>query len=147
MKKSRIISLVAVAMLSLTVLAGCGGDKKDELKNGTYVVESAKADDKGNKSVLTMEVADGKISKVDYDELDKDGQGKETNEGYNKMMKDKVGTNPAEAFPKLEAAVVEKQSAEVDIVTGASSSSKSFISFVEKAIENAKAGKTEKDTL
>lgn len=143
MKSRRIISLLAVAALATTVFVGCG-DKKEEakkeagLKNGTYNATS-EADDRGYKGSIEIEVKDGKIAKVKYDEAsDKDGS-KLTNEGYNTSMKEKSKTNPKEAFPKLEAALVEKQDAsKVDVVTGATNSSNSFKTLAEKALKDAK---------
>lgn len=144
MNKKRILALVAATVLSVAVLAGCGS-KKDEnaLKDGTYAVESKEADERGYKSELTLEVKDGKITAVSYDEVN-NGAGKKTDEAYNSKMKEIKGTCPSEAFPVLEAAVVEKQTAEVDAVTNATSSSDTFKAFAAKAIENAKAGNTDK---
>lgn len=144
MNKKRVLSLVAATMLSVAVLAGCG--KKEEssaLKDGKYEVASKAADDKGYITTLTMEVKDGKITTVSYDEA-KDGASKKDDAGYNENMKKVSGTNPAEAFPALEKSMVDKQSAEVDVVTGATGTTSSFKAYAAKAIENAKAGKTEK---
>ena len=142
MNKKRLVGLVAATMLSVAVLAGCGS--KSDLKDGKYEVESKAADERGYKSSLTMEVKDGKITEVSYDEVKEDGTGKKGDTEYNTTMKGIKGTNPAEAFPALEKAVVEKQSAEVDSVSGATSSSDSFKKFAAKAIENATAGTTDK---
>ena len=145
MNKKRILSLVAVAVVSVSVLAGCGSkNDSSALKDGKYEVESKAANDQGYKSTLTMEVKDGKISSVNYDELSDQGTSKKSDEAYNSKMKEIKGTNPSEAFPALEADLLKKQSAEVDAVTNATSSSNTFKSFAAKAIENAKAGNTEK---
>ena len=119
MNKKRILSLVAATMLSVAVLAGCGS-KEEGMK-------------------------DGKIVAADYDEISTEGASKQSDAEYNKKMKEfgKV-TNPEEAFPALEKAIVEKQSAEVDAFTGATSSSNNFKKLAAKAIENATAGNTEK---
>lgn len=144
MNKKRVLSLVAATMLSVAVLAGCG--KKDdaaEYKDGKYEVASKAANDKGYISTLTVEVKDGKITTVSYDET-KDGASKKDDATYNENMKKVSGTNPSEAFPALEKAMVDKQSAEVDTVTGATSTTDTFKAYAAKAVENAKAGKTEK---
>lgn len=147
MNKKRILGLVAATMLSVAVLAGCGS-KEEAMKDGKYEVEVAAADDHGYKPTLSLEVKDGKIASVNYDEISTEGVSKRTDAEYNKKMKDfgKV-TNPEEAFPALEKAVVEKQSAEVDAFTGATASSENFKKLAAKAIENAKAGKTEKTIM
>ncbi|MGV2687052.1 FMN-binding protein, partial [Clostridium perfringens] len=125
--------------LATTVFVGCG-DKKEEakketgLKNGTYKSES-EADDRGYKGAIEIEVKDGKIAKVKYDEANDKGS-KLADEGYNKTMKEKSKTNPTEAFPKLEASLVEKQDAsKVDVVTGATKSSEQFKTLAEKALK------------
>ena len=144
MNKKRVLSLIAATMLSIGVLAGCGDDKAtSEFKDGTYVVDSKAADDKGYISTLSLEVKDGKIATVSYDET-KDGVSKKDNEGYNKTMKEKSGTNPIEAFPELEKQIVDAQSSEIDGVTGATGTVSTVKSYAAKAIENAKAGNTDK---
>lgn len=56
-----------------------------------------------------------------------------------KFMKEKSGTNPKEAFPKLEASLVEKQEASpVDAVSGATGTSTTFKAVAEKALKDAK---------
>ena len=109
MNKKRILSLVAATMLSVAVLAGCGS-KEEGMKDGKYEVEAAAADKNGYKSTLTLEVKDGKIVAADYDEISTEGASKQSDAEYNKKMKEfgKV-TNPEEAFPALEKAIVEKQ--------------------------------------
>lgn len=146
--KKKILLAVIASVMSLSLVA-CGGDKKEEanndaLKDGKYEVE-ANADDKGNKAVLVVEVKEGKIATVNYNEISEKGN-KRDDEDYNKMMKDKSGSNPAEFEPALEKQLVEKQSAEVDGVTGATGTSTKFKAMAAKALENAKAGNTEKAT-
>ncbi|MFU7518170.1 FMN-binding protein [Clostridium sp. HCS.1] len=54
-------------------------------------------------------------------------------------MKAKSGTNPEEAFPALEQALVEKQAvADVDTVSGATNTTNNFKTLAEKALEEAK---------
>lgn len=146
MNKKRILSLVAATVLSVGVLAGCGSKDeaaKSEFKDGTYVVESKEASDNGYITSLSVEIKDGKISAVTYDET-KDGASKKDDASYNEMMKSKSGTSAAEAMEALEKNMVEAQSAEVDTVTGATGTSSTFKTYAAKALENAKAGNTEK---
>ncbi|MEG2867678.1 MAG: FMN-binding protein [Terrisporobacter sp.] len=140
MKSKRILSLLAVAALATTILVGCG-DKADPnaLKDGSYT-EKGTADDRGNTPEITIEVKDGKIATVKYDEVSADGVGKTTNEEYNKKMTDAgMEHNPATGFPKLEASLVEKQDvAAVEAVTGVTNSSDSFKELATKVLEQAK---------
>lgn len=149
MKSKRILSLLAAAALATTVLVGCGAKEEANnepnnntseevtLKDGTYKAES-EADDHGNTASIEIEVKDGKIATVKYDEKSSEGVSKLDNEEYNANMKDKSGTNPIEAFPALEAALVEKQDvASVDTVTGATATSEKFKTLAEKALADA----------
>lgn len=138
MKSKRILSLLAVAALATTVLVGCG-DKAAALKDGNYEAKS-EADDKGNTAEIKIEVKDGKIATVKYDEFSAEGVAKSTNEAYNKKMTDAGNeNNPSTGFPKLEEALVEKQDpATVDAVTGVTSSSDKFKALATEALESAK---------
>ena len=141
MKSRRILSLLAVAALATTLFVGCGAKeeaKETGLKDGTYTATGEK-DDKGNTASIKIEVKDGKIATVKYDEVAEDGTSKLDNEAYNTKMKEVSGTNPIEAFPQLESALVEKQDvAAVDAVTGATSTSNNFKTLAEKALSEAK---------
>ena len=141
MKSKRVISLLAVAALATTIFVGCGSKEEATeagLKDGTYTKQGEK-DDKGNTASIEIEVKDGKIATVKYDEVSEDGVSKLDNEEYNTNMKAKSGTNPIEAFPALEASLVEKQDpAAVDAVTGATSTSEKFKALAEEALADAK---------
>lgn len=136
MKSKRILSLLAVAALATTILVGCGD--KAAFKDGNYTAAS-EADEKGNTAKIDIEVKDGKIATVKYDEFSGDGVAKTTNEGYNKKMTDAGSeNNPFTGFPKLEASLVEKQDvAAVDAVTGVTSSSEKFKTLATEALSTA----------
>ncbi|MBD7915151.1 FMN-binding protein [Clostridium sp. Sa3CUN1] len=137
MKSRRIVSLLAVAALATTVFVGCGS-KEAGLKDGTYTAQG-QPDDKGNTASIEIEVKDGKIATVKYDEVSSEGVSKLDNEEYNTKMKSVSGTNPIEAFPALEKSLVEKQDvASVDTVTGATSTSNNFKTLAEEALKSAK---------
>lgn len=137
MKSRRILSLVAVAVLATTVFVGCG-NKEAGLKDGSYSKEGA-VDEKGNKASIEIEVKDGKIATVKYDEVNAEtGVSKLDNESYNTKMKEVSGSNPIEAFPALEASLVETQDVEaVDTVTGATSTTESFKALATEALADA----------
>lgn len=113
------------------------------MTDGTYEVETKDADDKGGKAKLVITVKDGKIAEAKYNEFNDKGN-KRDDEEYNKMMKEKSGTNPAVFEVELEKQMVEAQSAEIDGVTGATSSSAKAKTLLETALVNAAEGKTEK---
>lgn len=137
MKSRKVLSLLAVAALATTVFVGCGNKEEAGLKDGAYKAAS-EADERGYVSSIEIEVKDGKISNVKYDEA-KDGASKLDDAAYNEQMKEVKKTNPIEAFPQLEKALIEKQDvAAVDAVTGATTSSDSFKALAEKALADAK---------
>ena len=137
MKSRRVLSLLAVAALATTVFVGCGKKEEAGLKDGTYKAAS-EADERGYVSSIEIEVKDGKIANVKYDEAN-DAGSKLADAEYNKKMKEISGSNPEEAFPTLEKALVEKQDvATVDAVTGATHTSESFKTLAEKALADAK---------
>lgn len=137
MKSRRVLSLLAVAALATTVFVGCGNKEEAGLKDGTYEKKSA-ADERGYVASIAIEVKDGKIANVKYDEAN-DAGSKLADAEYNKKMKEISGANPEEAFPALEKALVEKQDvAAVDAVTGATSTSDSFKKLAEEALAEAK---------
>lgn len=72
------------------------------------------------KHVVTIEIEDEEIVAVDYDEIKKDGKGKQGDSEYNEEMS-AAGTSPAVAYPVYERSLLEKQNMmEVDSVSGAS---------------------------
>ncbi|NLK20843.1 MAG: FMN-binding protein [Epulopiscium sp.] len=150
----KILTLGLALGLSLTVLAGCNTQKKVETPDntnpqteqpvavkytdGTYTAEG-EADERGWKPVISIEVNDSKITAVDYNEINQEGTEKQNDEEYNKNMKDVVNIGPAEAFPQLEASLVEKQDVDaVDTVSGATGTTESFKNMAKKALETAK---------
>lgn len=137
MKSKKLISLLAVAALASTVLVGCGSAKETGFKDGTYEAKS-EADERGYVSSINIEVKDGKIATVKFDEAN-DAGSKLDDVEYNTNMKNVSKTNPIEAYPALEKSLVEKQdAAAVDTVTGATHTSETFKTLAEKALETAK---------
>ena len=154
--KRRLVAILCTAVLSLSLVAcGSGEEKKDapkegstasEFKDGTYEAETKEADKNGGTAKVKVTVKDGKITEATYNEMTKDGN-KRDDEKYNKMMKEKAGTSPSEYEVELEKKVVEKQSADIDTVTGATSSSAKAKELFTAAVNNAKEGKAEKASV
>lgn len=90
-----------------------------QLKDGKYKGVTPE-DDYGYRHEVTFEMKNGKMISIDYDEIHKDGHAKQHDEEYCKRMLE-VGTTPAIAYPKYEAAMLEKQDYnKVDGISGAS---------------------------
>lgn len=151
MKKLFIVTLVA--LLFITLIAGCGQQKPQEqappdeskpeqpknqqtsYKDGVYYVEKADFDEHGWKAIVTAVVKDGKIADVFFDEINKDGLVKSFDIEYAADMKAKSGTTPLDTYSQLQTALIAKQNPEnVDAVTGATHSSDSFKEMVKAAL-------------
>ena len=159
-KKS--LATAAVLLSSVVVLTACGGGSKSttsstssekttqaakstasgELKDGTYKLVS-EADKRGWHVEFTIVVEGGKIKSSDFDNLNKDGKRKSEDAEYEKQMKDKVGTGPAEYFKAYNTGLVEKQKpSDVEAVSGATHAHTSFVEYANKLIEAAQKGDT-----
>ena len=159
-KKS--LATAAVLLSSVVVLTACGGGSKSttsstssekttqavkstasgKLKDGTYKLVS-EADKRGWHVEFTIVVEGGKIKSSDFDNLNKDGKRKSEDAEYEKQMKDKVGTGPAEYFKAYNTGLVEKQKpSDVEVVSGATHAHTSFVEYANKLIEAAQKGDT-----
>ncbi|MGX6962088.1 extracellular electron transfer flavoprotein PplA [Vagococcus xieshaowenii] len=172
MKKTKLLSGMAVAAMATLLLAGCSSDQEKEttkessatteqtsssaateetaaekvagadLQDGTYKLEE-KNESNGYRAVFSIDVKDGKITASNFDYVDADGNSKKDDKDYNTNMKDKAGVSPAEFIPALNDAFVAAQSADVEAVTGATHSSHSFVNYAQQLIQAAQAGNTE----
>lgn len=111
MKKS--IIMVLVLILITTSLVGCGGSK---LKDGTYAGEGT-----GMETIkVSVEVKEGKIASVEITEH-------EESEGYSEP-----------AIEQLPGIIVDKNSTDVDAISGATVTSDGIKEAVNNALEKAK---------
>lgn len=114
-------------------------------KDGVYKAEYKDFDERGWKSFVEIEVKGNAITKVTFDDINKDGKLKSEDDGYKAAMEPKEGTYPEKYTSELEKALVDKQIlGNVDAVTGATSSSKSFQTLagvcLDEMAENGEAG-------
>lgn len=156
----RFIALISVLVLTLALVAGCGGQQQPQqqqpaqqpqpeaqqpqpeqtaaLKDGVYTAEEAQFDDHGWKAITTVVVKDGKIANVFYDEVNKDNQIKSLDQDYATNMKAKTNVTPLDAVSKLSASLIEKQDpTKVDAVTGATGTTDKFKTMVAEALKGA----------
>lgn len=168
MKVRKIFLALILAVSMSFILVACGGDDQPDANNdndtnnntteveqnkviagaamqdGTYTLEEKDLDDNGWKVSMEITVEDGKIVSSDYDYTNEEGQLKSEDEGYQEAMSDKVGVGPQEFIKQLNDGLVATQNAqEVDIVTGATSSSEAFINYAQQLIQAAQNGDTE----
>ncbi|MDG4513422.1 FMN-binding protein [Streptococcus suis] len=115
-------------------------------KDGTYKAESG-FDERGWKFVHEITIKDGKITASTADYEDKDGNLKSENAEYNTTMKEKSGISSAEATDKLDEELLAAQSADVEVVSGATHTSENFKKSTEALLKAAEEGKTDTITL
>lgn len=113
------------------------GTKSPAYKDGEYKAE-LEPDSHGWRSVVEIEVKNGKITDVDYDELNKDDKEKSEDKEYNQQWESASGINAKKAYPQLEERLMETQDIEeVDIITGATDATENFKEVVTEALKEA----------
>ncbi|EUJ18417.1 putative lipoprotein [Listeria aquatica FSL S10-1188] len=113
------------------------------MTDGTYKLEEQNYDDKGWKGFMSIKVKDGKITDANYDYKNKDGKLKSEDADYEKAMKAKAGTGPKEYLKELNDSLVKNQAAgAVEVVSGATHSSDTFINYANQLIQAAQRGDT-----
>lgn len=92
-----------------------------------------------------MTVKDGQITESNYDYVNDAGELKSESEEYQKAMKEKVGTGPAEYIPEYNQALVDAQDpSAVEVVSGATHSHELFVEYAQQLVDAAAEGKTDK---
>ena len=110
------------------------------LADGTFIGESP-YDAYDYKHAVELTIKDGKIISVDYDEIHRSGQGKETDVEYNEEM-GVTGMNPEQAYPYYEKSLTETQNMmDIDAISGASYSLYRFRYAVMVALMKSKLQK------
>lgn len=172
MKSTKVVLKSLVVLGAGLTLVACGGAKEETmsssseaktemsstmessssemmaaLKDGTYTAESG-FDKRGYKVVHSITVKDGKITESTFGYQKEDGSMKADDEEYNKNMKEKSGVSSKEATEKLNAELVEKQSAaDIEVVSGATHTSENFKVSTEALLAAAEKGDTAKIEL
>ena len=162
------LKLASVILASTFVLAACGSDdaatkestaavesettssesmsstETVALQDGSYMLEEKNLDDNGWSVVFGMTVEDGQITESTYDYVNDAGELKTKDAEYQKAMKDKVGTGPAEYIPAYNQALVDAQDpSAVEVVSGATHSHELFVEYAQQLVDAAAEGKTE----
>jgi len=97
----------------------------EDAKDGTYI-GATPYDAFDYRHEVLIKIKDGKIVELDYNEVKKDGHGKQEDEEYCEEMS-VTGTTPAIAYPLMEKMLLSTQNMmEVDAVSGASYSLQRF---------------------
>lgn len=137
MMKKIIISLLTVVMLFS--LSSCV--KEQELKDGYYTAHMDGYDEgHGWQEFVTICVSNGEIVTVEYNAAAETGFIKSWDIAYMRNMNPLQGTYPNNYTRRYAAQFLEKQSSDIDTITGATSSGKNFKVLTEALLEKAKEG-------
>ena len=134
-KKKIMICLLAIVMLFS--LVGC--KKEQTLKDGYYTAHMD-GYDFGWQEFVTICVSNGEIVTVEYNAAAETGFIKSWDIAYMRNMNPLQGTYPNNYTRRYAAQFLEKQSSDIDIITGATSSGKNFKVLTEALLEKAKEG-------
>ena len=159
--KTDAVSGVSISIGGFTALAekclkeAAGITQTLELKDGTYEAKAEAADNNGFIDQVTMTVADGKITEVNWEAVGEDGNKKSVLSENGEYVMTEDGLTWKEQAEALAKAVVENQSlsflnldeqGKTDAVSGVSISVGGFISLAEKCMNEA-AGVEEKEEV
>lgn len=140
--------LLSVLFLgSALVLAGCGDTEESaegELQDGTYRIEELNFGSTGWKEALEIVVDGGAITDANFESVNEDDVNKVEDEDYQETMTNVSGTGPQDFIPELEEQIVgmEKPS-DVEVVTGATSTSEKVQEWAEELYSAAEEGNTD----
>ncbi|KZT81167.1 extracellular electron transfer flavoprotein PplA [Lactiplantibacillus plantarum] len=122
-------------------------DNGAKMKDGTYKLNE-KNYSHGYKVTFAITVKDNKITKSEYNQVNKNGKSKVDDAAYNKQMKKVAKTNPKTYQPALNKSLVKSSDpTKVDVVTGATESSNTFIMYAEQLQNAAQKGDTNTITV
>ncbi|EHB6451077.1 FMN-binding protein [Enterococcus faecalis] len=122
-------------------------DNGATLKDGTYSLKE-KNDSNGYHTTFSMTVKDGKVTESNYDNVNADGKSKKDDTEYESKMKDVAGVGPKEYIETLNKEFVKAMGKEdgspagVEVVTGATHSTHSFINYAQQLVNAAEKGDT-----
>ena len=137
--------LVQAAQAGDTATIKINNGKK--MKDGTYNL-AEKNYSHGYKVTFGITVKNGKITKSDYNQVNKNGKSKTDDAAYNKQMKKIAKTDPKTYQPALNKSLVKSSDpTKVDVVTGATESSNTFVLYAEQLQNAAQNGNTKKITV
>lgn len=113
------------------------------LQDGEYSIAEKNPDANGWKNYLKITVDGGKITAVDFNSVDTEGNLKTENDDYQKRMSEKTGVGPQDYVPALEEALIEHQNTKgISVVAGATHSTHIFKIYAAQLINAAQKGDT-----
>ena len=136
----KVFALALAVVMAAAMFVGCG-DKG--MKDGTYKA-SFKNPSHGWTEYVELTVSGGKITDVDFDALNENGDRKSENEEYEQSMKDaECTTGPMEFYADYEKQLLEKQKADsIDGIATAPHSGDNLKTLVKALEKNMAKGDT-----
>lgn len=122
-------------------------DNGAELQDGTYTLEEMNYYN-GYRTTFSITVEGGVVTESNYDNVNEAGESKTADTEYNESMNEVSGTDPETFIPALNEALVaalaeeDGTAADVEVITGATHSTHSFIMYAEQLINAAEKGDT-----
>lgn len=140
--------LFGLTLASSLVLAACGADEgtTDDAATGdeTYRIEDQNFGETGWKEALEITVVDGEITDANWESVDEDGNNKIEDEDYQEAMSGSVDVGPQDYIPALEESLVDAQDpANVEVVSGATSTSEKFQDYAQQLVDAVEEGNSE----
>lgn len=137
MKKFLAFAIVLTLILTMTV--ACTTEESPDsagFEDGTHTAQGD-LDDHGWQPEIEIIVENGEITSVDFEEYSERGELKSEDEEYSDSMEDVSGVRPADAYEQLENDLIDSQDVDqVDLVSGATSSSETFKDLANEALGN-----------
>lgn len=108
--------------------------EEGKYKDGDYNAE-LDPDERGWKAVVDLTVEGGKITEVNFDEINAENVKKSENEDYLKRWGEAAKIDASKVYGQYEEDLIETQDVEeVEVITGATSSHEKFQNVVKKAL-------------
>ncbi|MDR0356977.1 MAG: FMN-binding protein [Clostridiales Family XIII bacterium] len=137
-KGRALMCLLAALMLGLVLFSGCDAGTEG-LEDGYYTAQIAKPDH-GWTEFMTICVNNGKIVTMEFQAKNASGFIKSWDMDYMRVMNATDGTYPNEYVRVFTKQFLEKQSSDIDVLTGATDSYNNFKRLAAAVMEQAKLG-------
>lgn len=145
MKRKLLLTLCCIVLLLITACNAAEPNPSDQSEKGIYVdgeytIIADHVDSHGWAPMVKVTIADGKITSGKMDYMKPGGDLKSEDESYAISMSEQAGIKPKEAYDELNKRIIEAQQANVEAVSGATSSSNWFNKLASIALEKAETG-------
>src|SRR5699024_1412231 len=150
--------LSVLFLSSALVLTGCGdkaetpeetpedttNETAEGLQDGSYRIEDLNFGETGWKEALEITVDGGKITDATWESVDEEDNNKIEDEDYQETMTNVNDLGPQDFIPDLEGQRGDKQDpADVEVVSGATSTSEKFQDYAQQLVDAAEEGNTD----